>query len=149
MKTFSAPIVVIGINPCVVVPDTILKKLMEDAGKAKGPIPVRGTLNGKKFKQTVVKYSGAWRLYLNTPMRQGAGIDTGDTARIRIEFDRVPRAVPMHPRLALALRRNRRASAAFRRLPPYRRKEILRYLNALRTADAVSRTIKRVLRHLK
>ncbi len=80
MKTFSAKILKIGINPYVLVPATVLKVLFEQAGKDKGPIPIKGTLNEKPFIQHLVKYSGKWRLYLNTPMRKAAGIDVGDMA---------------------------------------------------------------------
>ncbi|MEI9935362.1 MAG: hypothetical protein WDM71_11065 [Ferruginibacter sp.] len=42
------------------------------AGKDKGHIPVKGKLDGHAFIQTLVKYSGKWRLYLNGPMRKAS-----------------------------------------------------------------------------
>ena len=74
MESFTAKIYKIGVNPYMLLPLKVLKTLFVEAGKDKGPIPVRGTLNGKKFTQTLVKYSGKWRLYLNTPMRKAAGM---------------------------------------------------------------------------
>jgi hypothetical protein len=82
MKSFSAKISRIGINPYVGVPEDILDSIFERAGKARGPIPVRGTVNGKPFTQTLVKYQGAWRLYINGIMRHAAGIDVGDDVHI-------------------------------------------------------------------
>ena len=78
MISFSSKIYKIGINPYVLLPATALKKIFEQANKNKGPIPVRGELNGHAFIQTLVKYSGKWRLYLNGPMRKNAGIDVGE-----------------------------------------------------------------------
>jgi hypothetical protein len=49
-------------NPYGGVPREVLQALFRQAGKDVGPIPVRGKLNGKRFRQTVVKYHGAWRL---------------------------------------------------------------------------------------
>jgi uncharacterized protein DUF1905 len=69
MERFTAKILKIGINPYVGLPEDVLNTLFRQADKNKGPIPVRGTLDGKRFKQTLVKYQGAWGLYLNTPMR--------------------------------------------------------------------------------
>lgn len=148
MKTFSAKILKIGINPYVLLPAEVLNTLFDQSGKDKGPIPVRGTLNGKEFTQTLVKFSGKWRLYLNTPMRQAAGIDVGDTADVKIEFDPGPRLTPMHPKLLHALSQNKKAKAAFEKLVPSRQKEITRYLNFLKTEESVVRNIEKVIRHL-
>ena len=148
MESFSARIHIIGINPYVAVPEDVLHNLFEQAGKNKGPTLVRGTLNGKNFRQTLVKYQGAWRLYLNTPMRRGAGIDVGDEATVELEFDPEPRIVPMHPKFARALSRNREAKTAFEKLAPSRQKEILRYLNSMKTDESLVRNIEKVIQHL-
>ena len=148
MESFTAKILKIGINPYVGLPEDSLNTLFKQADKNKGPIPVRVTLNGKRFKQTLVKYQGAWRLYLNTQMRQAAGIDVGDDAKVEIEFDPEPRIVPTHPKFAQALSKNREAKAAFERLARSRQKEILRYLNSMKTEESLVRNIEKVIQHL-
>ena len=146
MKSFSANISKIGINPYVGVPEDILDSIFEQTGKARGPIPVRGTVNGKPFTQTLVRYQGAWRLYINGIMRAAAGIDVGDPAHIRLEFDSKPRVEP--PRLVDTLAKNKSAKTAFERLTPSRQKEILRYLNSMKTEESLERNIERVIKHL-
>lgn len=148
MESFTAKILIIGINPYVGLPENVLNSLFKQAGKTKGPIPVRGTLNGKRFTQTLVKYQGAWRLYLNTQMRQDAGIDVGDDATVEIEFDPEPRIVPVHPKFAHALAKNKEAKAAFEKLAPSRQKEILRYLNSMKTEESLVRNIEKVIQYL-
>ncbi|HLE05340.1 MAG TPA: YdeI/OmpD-associated family protein [Anaerolineales bacterium] len=148
MKSFSARVLIIGINPYVRVPKPILLDLFASAGRTRGPLPVRGALNGKRFTQTVVKYRRVWRLYLNTEMRSQAGLDVGDLAKVRLEFDAKPPTTPMHPRLAAALSRNRAASQAFHRLSPSRQKEILRYLHSLKGEEAIGRNVRKVIEHL-
>jgi len=59
MKSFSSRVAKIGINPYVGVSEDVLNSLFQQANKTRSPIPVRGTINGKKFKQTLVKYQGA------------------------------------------------------------------------------------------
>ena len=147
-KSFSAKISKIGMNPYVGIPEEVLNSIFEQAGKARGPIPVRGTVNRKPFTQTLVKYRGAWRLYINGIMRESAGIDVGDQAHIQLEFDPTPRMEPIHPKLVYALGKNKSAKAAFERLNPSRRKEILRYLNSMKTKESLKRNIDKVLRHL-
>jgi hypothetical protein len=148
MESFTAKILKIGINLYVGLPEDVLNTLFKQADKNKGPIPVRGTLDGKRFKQTLVKYQGAWRLYLNTPMRQDAGIDVGDDAKVEIEFDPEPRIVPIHPKFARALSKNKEAKASFEQLAPSRQKEILRYLNSMKTDESLVRNIEKVIQHL-
>src|SRR5947208_7858605 len=109
MKSFSAEIFKIGINPYVFVPEKILSYLFKKAGKEKGYIPVQLVINKQKFIQHLVKYSGDWRLYLNTPMRKTAGKDVGDVINIKIDFDSTERTTPMHEKFKIALNQNAKA----------------------------------------
>ncbi|HUR97760.1 MAG TPA: YdeI/OmpD-associated family protein [Pyrinomonadaceae bacterium] len=149
MPRFSSSIYKIGINPVVDPPDSVMSLIFEQAGKSAGPIPVRGTLNGAGFIQTLVKYRGAWRLYINGPMLKRSGLKVGDTATIEIEFDPNPREVPIQKKLADALSEDAGAKAVFEKLPPSRRKEILKYLSSLKTQAAVDRNVERVMRNLR
>jgi hypothetical protein len=149
MPTFTAKIYKIGINPVVDPPDDVLELLLARAGKSKGPIPVRGKINGAEFVQTLVKYQGASRLYINAIMLKASGAQVGDEVRIEIEFDQSPRDVPMPPSFAAALKKDRRARLEFEKLSPSRQKEILRYLGSLKTETSITKNIERVLKHLR
>lgn len=148
MKRFTAKIYIIGVNPYIVPPAVVMKQLFKQAGREKGPIPVCGTLNGNQFIQTLVKYSGKWRLYLNMPMRKAAGIDVGDIAEVTIEYDAVIRTVPMHPKLALAFKKNKKAKTTFDKLAPSQQKEIVRYINFLKSEESIERNIIRAIKFL-
>ena len=124
MRTFTAQVRKIDINPYVQVPDDILLKLQQAAKKAKGPIPVKGMLQGKPFLANVVRYRGVWRLYLNTPMRRAANVDVGDQVTIGLQFDDAPRKVPAPRKFTRALSKNKLAKEAFEKLAPSRQKEI-------------------------
>lgn len=145
VKKFSATIEIIGVNPFVFLPEPILNHIFRQAGKEKGTIPVRGKLDGHPFIQTLVKFGGAWRLYLNTPMRKAAGKDVGDKIKVEIEFDPVERIIPMHPKLKEALEKNKKARVAFDLLSPSRQKEIVRYISFLKTEESVDKNISRAL----
>ena len=148
MISFKAKIYIIGVNPYVIPPSAVLKKLFAAAGKDKGPIPVQGNLNGHPFTQTLVKYSGKWRLYLNTPMRKAAGIDVGDTGQFEIAYDPHPRTIEMHPKLKAALKQNKEAKAVFDKLSPYLQKEIIRYINHLKSEATVDKNVLRAINFL-
>jgi hypothetical protein len=147
-KSYSAKIFKIGINPYVHVPEDVLNVIFHQAGKTKGPIPVHVTLNGKKFKQTLVKYQGAWRLYINGEMRQNAAVDVGDQTHIKLEFDPAPRIEVMPSKFKIALLKNKAAKRAFDALAPSRQKEMLRYLNSMKTESSLERNIEKIIRHL-
>lgn len=148
-ETFSAIVDKIDINPYVQVPDDVLKKLQRDAKKEKGPIPVKGTLQGKPFLANMVRFRRMWRLYLNTPMRRAANVEVGDQVSIRLQFDSRARTVPAPRQFTLALSKNKHAKEAFEKLAPSRQKEILRYLNNLKQADTLERDIQKVIQYLQ
>ena len=65
---FRAQLDIVGVNPFVFVPDEVLAAVLAAAGRERGPVPVRGTLDGAPFRQTLVRFQGHWRLYVNTSM---------------------------------------------------------------------------------
>lgn len=141
MHNFNAQLEIIGINPYVFVPKEILAALFKQAGKDKGPIPICGSINGKPYIQTLVKYSGAWRLYINTIMLKESPKRIGETIEVTIEFDSKDRTLQPHPDLLKALKENKSAQIAFDQLPPSRQKEIIRYISNLKTEESVSKNI--------
>lgn len=145
---FSAKIEIIGVNPFVYLPNRVLKFVFEQAKKDKGKIPVRIKIDGHEFIQTLIKYSGHWRLYLNTPMRQAAKKDVGDTAKFEIAYDSVKRVIPPHPKLTKALKENPNAKKIFDRLSPSLKLEIVRYISFLKTEESINRNVTRAIRFL-
>jgi len=146
--SFKTRIDIIGVNPFVFVPQSVLNKIFKQAGKEKGKIPVKIKIDGYDFIQTLVKYSGAWRLYLNTPMRKAADKDVGDTAIFEIRYDPDERKVAMHPKLKEALKNNEDAKKVFDRLAPSRQLEILRYISFLKTEASVDKNVVRAINFL-
>lgn len=149
MPRFSATIYKLGINPVVDPPERVLKSLFKQAGRTKGAIPVLGKVNGAEFRQTLVKYAGEWRLYINGPMLKASGTNVGDDVKVEIEFDPSPPKVGMPDALVDAFARDPLAREAFDRLTPSRQKEILRYIGSLKTREAVEKNVGRVVRQLR
>jgi len=73
----------------------------------------------------------------------------GDLVRIEVEYDPRPREVPMPEKLAIALRKDKKAKAAFDTLSPSRQKEILKYPGFLKSEESIDRNVDRVLKHLR
>ena len=145
MKTFSAEIDLIGINPFVFVPEEILAYVFKKAKKDKGPIRIKGTINKKPYKQTLMKYAGDWRLYINTTMLKDSPKRIGETIKIDIDFDPEERSVEMHEKLKTALEKNKSAKNAFECLPPSRRHEIVRYIANLKSEESIAKNVDKAI----
>jgi hypothetical protein len=148
MHTFRAEIEIIGINPFVFVPDKILQQIFKQAGKDRGHIPIKGTINGDPYKQTLVKYSGDWRLYINTSMLGNSPKRLGEIIEISVFFDMESREIKPPEDFVKALSKNKKAKTLFDSLPASRKFEIVRYLANLKTEDALKRNIKRAINFL-
>jgi uncharacterized protein YdeI (YjbR/CyaY-like superfamily) len=148
MKRFSANIELIGANPFVFVPEKVLAFIFGQAGKDKEPIRVRGTINGDPYRQTLLRYKGAWRLYINGFMLKNSPRRIGEKIVVEIEFDPEDKKVEPHPKLLQALRKNKTAAAAWDKLTPSRRWEIVRYIGSLKTEESIDRNIVRAIQHL-
>ncbi|HXS37910.1 MAG TPA: YdeI/OmpD-associated family protein [Flavipsychrobacter sp.] len=148
MPKFKACIEIIGINPFVFVPENILQKLFKQNNKDKGPIPIRGTINDKPYQQTLIKYKGAWRLYINTFMLEDSPRRVGEIIKLTIEFDPADRTLTPHPKLTDALINNPRAQKKFDDLSPSLQKEIVRYISFLKTEGSVDKNVTRAINFL-
>jgi Bacteriocin-protection, YdeI or OmpD-Associated/Domain of unknown function (DUF1905) len=144
---FKAKIYKAGINPCVKVPLSITAKLKA----TKGYIPVKGKILHHFFQQTLcpVKNEG-YRLYVNGPMLKGANVKVGQTANFIIEQDTLERNknVPVPKEFKKKLEEND-LLAMFQQLSPSRQKEINRYLNNLKTEEAITKNINKMINVLK
>jgi hypothetical protein len=145
---FTAKLEIIGINPFVFIPEEILNQIFEKSGKNKSPIPVKGTVNGKEFKQNLMKYLGEWRLYINLTMLKNSPKRIGDMIEVSVEFDDSDRTISIHPELEKAINENPVASANFENLIPSRKLELIRYINNLKTEESINRNIQKIIRHL-
>lgn len=145
MEQFEAKLELIGINPFVPVPGAVLEKIFSQAGKSKGHIPIMGLVNGKSYRQTLVRYKGAWRLYVNTSMLKNSPKRIGERITISVAFDPSNRTITPHPALVAALNADMEAKAIFEDLAPSRQKEIVRYISFLKSDASISNNIQKVI----
>ena len=148
MAKFSAKLDIIVGNPFVFIPPTILHQLFDQAGKDKGPIPVCGSVNGKEYQQTLVKYSGEWRLYVNMKMLKDSPRRIGEMISVEMNFDAADRTIKPHPILTMALAASPEANQVFAHLSPSKQKEIVRYISNLKSEESVKRNVKRAINFL-
>jgi hypothetical protein len=143
---FLARIYIVGINPCVKVPRAITKTMVA----SKGYIPIRGKINKHPFIQTLVPVKGEpYRLHVNGPMLRGANVQVSDKVEFEIEQGTARQLAPLP--MKTEFRKKLHSTGlwdVFASLTPSRRKEILKYMSFLKSADSVKRNIERVITQL-
>ncbi len=148
MDSFNAKLEIILGNPFVYLPTEVLEIFFRQANKTKVHIPVKGAINGKPFQQTLVKYSGNWRLYINMVMLKNSPKRIGEKIEVEIEFDPSDKTIETHPKLSKALVKNKDAKEVFEKLPPSRQKEIVRYISYLKIEESIDRNVERAINFL-
>jgi len=148
MQQLKLSLQIIGVNPFVSLPDEVLTRIFNEAGKDKGTIPICGTINGNPYKQTLVKYNGAWRLYINTTMLKNSPKRIGETIEMTVGFDTSDRTIKAHPKLEKAFADNQEAKMKFDSLRPSLQLEIVRYISFLKTEESVDRNITKAINFL-
>lgn len=148
MPEFKAKIELIGINPFVYVPQEILEFIFRQSGKNKGHIPVKGEVNQNPYKQTLVKFKGAWRLYINMIMLKNSPQRIAEKIIISIEFDPDDRNIEPHKLLVVALSENPEAKEVFDKLSNSKQQEIIRYIFRLKTEESVIKNVHKAINFL-
>ncbi|MBI5709542.1 MAG: DUF1905 domain-containing protein [Candidatus Eisenbacteria bacterium] len=112
-------------------------------------VPVAGTINDFGFRSSAFPTSGGTHhIMVNREMREGAGVEAGDRARVVIEVDTRSRPVVLPPALRKALAGSKTAKAAFEKLPPSHRREIAGYIAEAKRPETIARRVERTLRAL-
>ena len=171
---FSATVKIDGINPYVVVPARTVAALgidhpqavrlrLERASGAR-PAQKRGAKLARDaaqliaigrltadawFRTTLVRQRTTLRVYLDTWMREDAGVAVGDRVRLTLKADTASRELAIPAPLHQALGADTNAMAAWNALPPSRRREILTYLTFLKTPAALERNVRKVIGQLR
>src|SRR6266496_2732985 len=135
---FRAPMKIHGVNPYVLMSARRASELKHGWCK---PMPVLFQINGKPKESSPINMmpigDGSFRLYLNGKVRKASGTGVGDRVEVEVRFDAKHRSGPAHPMPAwfrAALKKNPPASKNWEALIPSRKKEILRYFSALKSA---------------
>jgi hypothetical protein len=150
---FKATIALRGYNPYIAVS---AEQAAAIAPGWKRPIPVLVQLNGGPTPPWRINImpvgDGSFYLYLDNRIRKPTGTAVGDDVTVTLGFDADYRAGPAHDMpddLAAALLGNSAAASNWERLPPSRKKEVLRYLARLQSPSARRSNLDRLLHVLE
>lgn len=145
--SFKAEIYKTGINWCVDVPLEITELMISEKGK----INIKGKINGFDFTKTLMPVKNSLhRLYVNQAMMKGGKTALGETATFEIEQnnEKAEKEYPI-PLLLIEQLKKEQLTTAFESLTASRKKDILKYLNYIKTEATLLKNIDKLINQLK
>jgi hypothetical protein len=115
----------------------------------RGRVPVRGTINGFPFRSSLMPMGGCHMMPVNKTLREGAGVDAGDTVEVAMERDEEERTVEAPAELKKAWAKNKAAKANWERLPFTHMKEIAVWISEAKKEETRERRLAKALQVLE
>jgi len=114
-------------------------------GEGAKRFPVVAAVNGYEWRTSVTRMRGEFLVGLNREVREGAGVQAGDTVTLTLRLDSEPREVEVPQPLANALDADPAARAAFDKLAFTHRKEFARWIEEAKREDTRERRVAQAL----
>ena len=142
---FSGRIYKVGVIRYVDVPADISRELGSGV-----PVPVMGTVEGVPLRSTLVsRGNGAYRLAIHGDIRKKLRVDAGALIEAAICLDEESREPHLPPALVLALRNAPKAQQKFRAMTTALRRQIVRYLVAVKSQATLERRVLKFVERLE
>jgi hypothetical protein len=118
-------------------------------GEGAKRFPVVATVEGYTWRTTVARMRGEFLLGLSREVREGAGVEAGDTVDLQLELDTKPREVDVPEALATALAGDANARAAYEKLSYTHRKEYARWIAEAKRDETRERRVAKAIEQLR
>jgi len=112
----------------------------------RGRIPITGTINGHKFRSSLMPDGkGNHALMVNKLMQQGGSFKPGDTVLLDVKLDAAPRVIALPPVVRKALATDKKARAFFDALAPSHKKQYVEWVAGAKQAETRQRRATKML----
>ena len=139
IQVFAGSIYKVGVIRYVDVPREVSKKF----GDAPH-VPVTGTVEGVPVRTTLVsRGKGSYRMAIHSDIRKKLRVNCGAVVEVAIQLDEESREPELPPALVLALRNAPKAQRRFRGITTALRRQIVRYLTAVKSQETLERRVSR------
>ena len=118
-------------------------------GEGAKRFPVVASVNGYEWRTSVARMGGEFLVGLNREVRQGAGVQAGDTVTLSLRLDSEPREVEVPEALATALDGDPEARAVFDQLAFTHRKEFARWVAEAKRPETRDRRVVQALEMIR
>jgi hypothetical protein len=111
----------------------------------KGQVPVRATINGFVFRNSLMPRAGVHILGVGKDILAAAGAATGDTVQAELAFDDAPRTVDVPADLEAALTRAPAQANVFAALSYSHKKEYVDWINGAKKPETRLKRIEKAI----
>jgi hypothetical protein len=119
-----------------------------EVGEGALAFPVVATINGYTWRGRVSRMRGEHLLGMSREVRQGAGVEAGDTVEVEVVLDTGSREVDVPAELAAALAADAAAAARFDALAYTHRKEFARWVGDAKKVETRARRVEQAIEML-
>ncbi|HUD67805.1 MAG TPA: YdeI/OmpD-associated family protein [Candidatus Sulfotelmatobacter sp.] len=112
-------------------------------------VPVRGTINGFRFRSSLMPMGGCHGMAVNRSMRDGANAKAGDVVDVVIERDEEARTVEAPPELQKELAKSKKARERWDQLAFTHKKEMAISIRDAKQEQTKQRRLAKVMQVLK
>jgi hypothetical protein len=123
-------------------------EIVESLGAGKKP-PVRITINGYTYRNTVAVMGGAYMVGVSAEHRNGANVKGGDVLEVTIELDTQPREVEIPEAFQKALKKSPIAKKYFESLSYSKKSGIVIPIKDAKTDETKQRRIEKAINNLE
>jgi hypothetical protein len=123
-------------------------EVVEALGAGKRP-PVRVTINGYTYRNTIAVMAGVFMVGVSAENRERAHVAGGDAVDVDIELDTEPRQLTLPPDFSGALDREPDARRVFEKLSYSRQQALVLPIGEARTPETRQRRIDNALKALR
>jgi hypothetical protein len=122
--------------------------VVEALGAGKRP-PVRVTINGYTYRNTIAVMGGVFMVGVSAENREKARVAGGDTVDVDIELDNQPRELSLPPDFSEALHRQPDAKRSFEALSYSRQQALVLPIDQAKTPETRQRRLEKALLALR
>jgi len=122
-------------------------EVVEALGKGKKP-PVRVTIKGYTYRNTVAVMGGEYWLGVSAEHREGSGVKGGEMIDVTLVLDDAPREIEVPEDLAAALKRDAKASKFFETLSYSKKRWFVDPIRQAKTEETRARRVAKAVEML-
>ena len=126
----------------------IPEEVIEQLGAGRKP-QVKVTINGYTYRSSIAFMGGVFMLGVSAAVREGAGIQGGDTVEVELELDTQPREVILPPDFKKALDKNIKAKKFFEQLSFSGKQRYVYPLGQAKTEETRQRRMEKAISDLE
>ena len=115
----------------------------------KARVPIKGTVNGFKFRSSLCNMGSGHMFVVNKTMREGGKCKAGDVVDIVIQRDREERVVEVPPYIAKVVAKDKKAKATWDSLSFTHKKEWVRAIEEAKREETKKSRMEKMMAAMK